>query len=338
MSISIASIPKTNSANSIIVPDSSSFIGSVEDAVALQLIVLTSVSDRFRETIRSELTGAEKLIASFEALADRLNQFGQLVKGGWKPVTYDALTSSEKDATSLKTLFSSDGPNLGNTLEESESMLSALKSDGISLDAPKQTPVMIESFAAVNGKVDFSGKPALSSVSWKSDQELQVIDPGTTTGSYPGSVVKTIETRDSSNKLISVTRYTVFSDYSNLRPKPEDLQLSVSLLQQKLLPLLTEFESALSRVQVKQNLLDDRMRDEMSKVADDQKVIGSIRQSQSDDLRELLRLLKVYRIDLENRINRFEKNMPDDSENRKNLLSFQDRMSLNSLKDNVSEV
>jgi hypothetical protein len=323
MSTSVPAISPISGTNSIIVPTSSSFIGSAEDAVVMQMIVLTSVSDRFRETIRNELVGAEKLIAAFEALADRLKQFGQLVKGGWKPVTYDSLTSSGKDAGSLKALFSADGPNLGNTLAESEAALEALKSDGISLDVQKQTPVMVEIFTEVNGKVDFTRPPAEASVSWTTDQQLQVLDPGTAVGSYPGSVVKTVETRDSNNKLVSVARFTVFSDYANLRPKTEDLQLAYTTLQTKLLPLLAELESALNRVKTKQDFLDDRIRNEMSKVNDDQKSIGSIRKSQSDDLLELLRLLRIYRVDLEKSVNRFEKNMADDSVTNENPLQNQ---------------
>jgi hypothetical protein len=313
MSVSIPVNSPAPTTNSISVPDSASFIGSSDDALALQMVVLISTSDRFREAIRSELVGAQRLITAIESLSGRLNQFGQLVKGGSNPVTYASLISSGKDAATLKALFAADGPNLGDTLAASEAALTALNADGISLDAPKQTPLMVENFTAVDGKVDLTAAPTSSSVSWQSDQDLKLITPGTTTGTYPGSMVRSVETRDSKNKLVSVTRYTVFTDYANLRPKLEDLQLAYTILQQKLLPLLAEFESALSQVKTKKDSLDNRVRDEMSKVTDDQKIIDSLRKSQSDDLLEALRLLRVFRVDLENRVNRFEKNMLDDS-------------------------
>jgi hypothetical protein len=319
MSVSIPVNSPSPFTNSITIPDSASFIGSSDDALALQMVVLISTSDRFREAIRSELVGAQRLMTAIESLSNRLNQFGQFVKGSSKPVTYASLISSGKDAATLRTLFAADGPNLGDTLAASEAALAALKGDGVSLNAPKQTPLMVEKFTAVDGKVDLTVAPTSSSVSWQSDQDLTLITPGTTAGTYPGSMVKSVETRDSKNKLVSVTRYTVFTDYANLRPKQEDLQLAYTRLQQNLLPLLAEFESALNQVKTKKDSLDNRVREEMSKVTGDQKIIDSLRQSQSDDLLEALRLIRVFRADLGNRVNRPEKNASDDSVERETL-------------------
>lgn len=312
MSTSINAVSLPASSNSISVPPSASFIGSADDAVLLQMIVLISSSDRFRATIRADITGAERIIKAIEALSSRLNQFGSLVKSSWTPVTYASLAASAKNASTLRTLFAADGPNLGNTLAASTAALAELASDGVVLAAPKETPLMVENFVAVNGKVNLSGAPSSAAVGWKSDQDLQGINAGTSTGSYPGTVVKTVESRDAKNNLISVTRYTVFVDYANLRPTLADMQLAYGSLQQRITPLLAELESALDQVKAKKDFLDDRIRNEMSKVTDDYKTIEAMEKDQSDALLEALRLLRLFRADLDKRLDRLDKEMQSD--------------------------
>lgn len=311
MSLSVTtSIPSTTSVS---IPESARFIGGSDDAVMLQLIVMISTNDRFRDTIRNDVAGTARIIDALEALSERLKNFGKLVKNDWTPVTYASLSSADKSASRLKALFAADGPNLGATLAESLAELEKLKSDGVTLNAPKETPVMVETFMAVDGKVDLKGAPSAASVGWRSDQDVQGINPGTTPGAYPGSVEKTVEVRDSKNKLVSVARYTVFVDYANLRPKQEDLFAAMGTLQQNALPLLAELEAMVALVAAKKNSLDDRIRDEMNKVVDDQKIVADLKQKQADSLKESLRLLRIYRIELENFILRSEKSTQNDT-------------------------
>lgn len=307
MSTAITPIPVSSSATAISVPDSAGFIGGADDAVILEMIVLMSTSDRFRDTIRAGLAGAERIINALEALSDRLNQFGKLIRNNWTPVTYASLVSSDKSAAALQSLFAADGPNLGHTLADSQSVLASLNSDGIALDAPKQTPVLVESFLAVKDKVDLNSTPVSTTLSWKSDTEVQAINSGTLPGSYPGSVVKTVEVRDSGNKLVSVTRTTLFVDYANLRPTQQDLSTAFNSLQHKILPLMADMEDLIQQAASKKNLLDERMSKEMSKVVDDQAFVASLKQKQSDDLQVAAKLLRRYRIELENWILRTEK-------------------------------
>lgn len=313
MSTSINAVSLSASINSISVPSSASFIGSSDDAVLLQMIVLISSSDRFRETIRADISGAERIIRAIEALSSRLNQFGGLLKSSWTAVTYASLAASAKDATTLRALFAADGPNLGNSLAASTAALAELAGDSVVLTAPKETPLMVENFIAVKGKVDLSGAPSSATIDWKSDQDLEAINTGTSAGSYPGTVVKTVETRDSKNNLVSVARYTIFVDYANLRPTQSDMQLAYGSLQQRITPLLAELESALAQVRVKKDFLDDRIRNEMSKVTDDYKTIESMEKDQSDALLDAVRLLRLFRADLDKRLDRMDKEMKNDS-------------------------
>lgn len=312
------SIPSTTSVS---IPESARFIGGSDDAVMLQLIVMISTNDRFRDTIRNDVAGTARIIDALESLSERLRNFGKLVKSDWVPVTYASLASSDKSASKLKDLFVADGPNLGPTLADSLAELEKLKSDGVTLNAPKETPVLVETFTAIDGKVDLKGAPSAASVSWRSDQDVQGINPGITPGAYPGSVEKTVEVRDSKNKLVSVTRYTVFVDYANLRPKQEDLFAALGILQQNALPLLAELEAMVAQVAAKKAALDDRIRDEMDKVIDDQKIVADLKLRQADSLRESLRLLRTYRIELENFILRSEKTIQNDTSSKKNMQS-----------------
>ncbi len=300
MSLPTSSSLSVSSATSISVPKSASFIGGSDDAVLIEMIVLMSTTDRLRDTLRNSVSAASPFIDAIETLTEKMNRFGKLIKDTWVPVTYSSLKSSARDEVSLRALFAADGPNLGETLAESQAQLALLTENGISLSAPKQTPVMVEQFLASGGKIDLTSSPASASVSWKSDADVQAIQPASTPGVFPGSLVKTVEVRDSNNKLVSVTRYSVFVDYANLRPQRADMSLAFMAFQQKMLPLLSELEERLSQVLVSMNLLDERVRTDKSKVLEDQGTIESNQQSRSDALKDALRLLRVFRIELDN--------------------------------------
>lgn len=300
--MTINQTPSTSflSNTSIAVPSSANFIGSSEDAIFMQSVVLISTTDRLRDNIRRNVSAAGKLVEAFNTLASKLSNFARVINNQSTAVTYDTLREYAKDANSLRSLFAKDGPNLGDSLAASNGVLADLTADGILLTAPKQTPVMVEQFAAVSGKIDFASRPVSGSVNWRSDQDIVSIGSGMSPGSYAGSLVKTVEVYDAKGNLVSATRYTVFADYANLRPKKADLEAIFSSYIQKFSLILSDLDSVFSNIAEDTNLLDERIRQELSKTRQDQQDFLSVQQDKFTNLVEINRLLKLYRSEIQN--------------------------------------
>ncbi len=291
--------PLTNSATSILIPKSSGFIGSSDEALIIKMLVFISTTDRLRDVIRNQVSAASPLIDAIERISEKMNDFGKLINKPWVPVTYTALKATASDVAALRALFAADGPNLGETLEQSQAQLTLLAADGISLNAPKYTPLMVEQFIAKDGKLESGSTPVSAALSWKNDDDIRVLGSGTTPGSYPGSVVKTVESRDANNKLISVTRYTIFKDYANLRPAASEITEAFNQFKDKLLPVLAELESRLSSALSELDLLDERIRENQNALKEDQQQLDLTWLSRLDELKQELRLLKIFRVELE---------------------------------------
>jgi len=317
-----SSFPTTNQ---IAVPASASFIGSSEDALVLQSLVLNATTDRLREYLLRNLGAVTESISKIENLSATLRKLGKLIQSNWVSTTYSSLQTVDKTTASLRAVFAQDGPNLGDSLEKSRSVLAELISDGVMLDAPKKIPVMTEQFAAVSGKVDFSKPAPVASIDWRSDQEIATIDPGTSPGSFPGSVVKTIESRDSSGKLISVTRTTVFVDYANLRPRDADLDKEFTAYSEKIKLTLDDLGLRLADTLKDESSLNQRIKQESAQIRDDQRKFFEKEQENSANLAEIRRLFRVLYLEVNNLRLLFDKKIVSDTgvaESRK-LSSFQ---------------
>lgn len=305
---SSAAIP----AASISVPASASFIGSSEDALVLQSLVLNSTTDRLREYIIRNLGAAGESISKIEKLSATLEKLGKFIQSNWVPATYGSLQAVDNNVASLRSLFAQDGPNLGDSLDKSQAMLDELTADGVTLDAPKKTPVMTEQFTAVGGKVDFSKAPSATSLDWRSDQDISTIDTGTTPGTFPGSVVKTIESRDSSGKLISATRITVFVDYANLRPRDADLDKEFTNYSEKIKLTIDDLVLRLADTFKNESALNQRINQESVLVKDDQKKFFEKEQEKSENASEFRRLFRIFYLEANNLKNFSDRNLVSD--------------------------
>jgi hypothetical protein len=291
--------PLASSTTSIVIPKSAGFIGSSDEALIIKMLVFISTTDRLRDVIRSQVSAASPLIDAIDRVSGKMNDFGALINKSWIPVTYASLKSTAADVASLRELFAADGPNLGETLNQSQAQLLSLAADGISLNAPKFTPLMVEQFLAKDGKVNTNSPPATAGFSWKNDLDIQALGSSTTPGSYPGSVVTSVENRDSNNKLISITRYTIFNDYANLRPAAADITAAFNQFKDKLLPILSELEDRLLSALSELDLLDKRVRENQSTFKDEQEQLDTTWLSRLDELKKEFRLIRIFRIELE---------------------------------------
>jgi hypothetical protein len=313
MATQLTSSSSATTATSISVPASASFIGSSEDALVLQSLVLNSTTDRLRQYIIRNLGAASESILKIEKLSSTLEKLGKFIQSNWVPATYGSLQAVDNNAASLRALFAQDGPNLGDSLDKSQAVLDELMVEGVTLDAPKKTPVMTEQFTAVGGKVDFSKAPSATSLDWRGDQEISTIDSGATPGTFPGSVVKTIESRDSPGKLISATRITLFVDYANLRPRDADLDKEFTAYSEKIKLTIDDLVLRLADTFKNESALSQRVNQESVQVKDDQKKFFEKEQEKSEKAAEFRRLFRIFYLEA-NKLKTFsDKNLVSDT-------------------------
>jgi hypothetical protein len=313
MATQLTASSSATTATSISVPASANFIGSSEDALVLQSLVLNSTTDRLREYIIRNLGAAGESISKIEKLSATLEKLGKFIQSNWVPATYGSLQAVDNNAASLRSLFAQDGPNLGDSLDKSQAVLDELMAEGVTLDAPKKTPVMTEQFTAVGGKVDFSKAPSATSLDWRGDQEISTIDSGTAPGTFPGSVVKTIESRDSSGKLISATRITVFVDYANLRPRDADLDKEFTAYSEKIKLTIDDLVLRLADAFKNENALSQRVNQESLQVKDDQKKFFEKEQDKSASAAEFRRLFRIFYLEANSLKNFSDRNLVSDA-------------------------
>ena len=313
MATQLTSSSSATTATSISVPASASFIGSSEDALVLQSLVLNSTTDRLREYIIRNLGAAGESISKIEKLSATLEKLGKFIQSNWVPATYGSLQAVDNNAATLRSLFAQDGPNLGDSLDKSQAVLDELSAEGVTLDAPKKTPVMTEQFTAVGGKVDFSKAPSATSLDWRGDQEISTIDSGATPGTFPGSVVKTIESRDSSGKLISATRITVFVDYANLRPRDADLDKEFTAYAEKIKLTIDDLVLRLADTFKNESALSQRVNQESFQVKDEQKKFFEKEQDKSASAAEFRRLFRIFYLEANNLKNFSDRNLVSDT-------------------------
>jgi hypothetical protein len=313
MATQLTSSSSATTATSISVPASASFIGSSEDALVLQSLVLNSTTDRLRQYIIRNLGAASESILKIEKLSATLEKLGKFIQSNWVPATYGSLQAVDNNAASLRALFAQDGPNLGDSLDKSQAVLDELMVEGVTLDAPKKTPVMTEQFTAVGGKVDFSKAPSATSLDWRGDQEISTIDSGATPGTFPGSVVKTIESRDSSGKLISATRITLFVEYANLRPRDADLDKEFTAYSEKIKLTIDDLVLRLADTFKNESALSQRVNQESVQVKDDQKKFFEKEQEKSEKAAEFRRLFRIFYLEANNLKTFSDKNLVSDT-------------------------
>ncbi len=213
----------------------------VSSSASIRAILVTSADEAVSLTRATEIFQADTFISAAlmglqtaKPVLDRFLQISQVAAliakratGSFVPISVTSLEATSKNSSALRALFNADGPVLGSNLDEANSNYAALLSAGIELNAPIQTPVLIETDRA-------DGKPSTKSVTWLSADQLSLLAalPKANASAYPGSVERTWELRDAKGKVIQVIRYTIFDDYANRRPQLSSLADGLVLLTQ----------------------------------------------------------------------------------------------------------
>lgn len=199
---------------------------SPEEALSLISFVSDAESEFRSHVARARLDSVLTVIGArydqLKALTVRL--LDRIVQSN-TPVTVDSLSRVERSETALRKLFSDDGPNLGATLSESNTLYSDLNRSGVVFDAPILTPVLLES-------INRDGKVLSRSFSWLDDLKVAMLSKlqSGAVSEFPGSDVRETVVKDSQGRIIEISRFTVFSDYANRRPTPAALSSAVGLI------------------------------------------------------------------------------------------------------------
>ncbi len=196
---------------------------SADEAVSLTSFV-SDADMAFRSQVaRARLDSALSfVIKQYELLKSLTARLVERISQTSTPVTLDSLASVQKNETALRKMFSDDGPNLGATLAEANALYSEIVGSGVTIDAPTRTPVLVERF-------DDKGKTLSKSFAWMDEAQVAIISRLQSGGisSFPGSQVRETVVKDSQNKVIETTRFTVFSDYANRRPTASALSSTI---------------------------------------------------------------------------------------------------------------
>ncbi len=196
---------------------------SAEEAVSLTSFVSDADMAFRTQVARARLDSALSfVIKQYDWLKSLTGRLVERISQTSTPVTLDSLASVQKSETALRKMFSDDGPNLGATLAEANALYSEIVGSGATIDAPIRTPVLVERF-------DDKGKTLSKAFAWMDEAQVAIISRLQSGGisSFPGSEIRETVVKDSQNKVIDTTRFTVFSNYANRRPTASALSSTI---------------------------------------------------------------------------------------------------------------
>jgi hypothetical protein len=194
-------------------------------------------------------------------------------------------------------LFARDSPNLGSTLAEGNTEVDILKSNGVAIDAPINTPVLVEVYAGNKDVTDTTTPPIRTKFSWYGEAELKKTEASTstTTGGYIGSEVRTVLIKDSSGKVVETQRYTVFSDYSLRRPDQATVASTITKLQERFDSIISTISSIVLEVVNGKTKLEAQIKKQKDERDDVLTSRSQEEKSASEEITEFLRIIRQYR-------------------------------------------
>lgn len=270
-----------NSASSSVAAVSIAYISSPDDALDLSNTIQSNLTDQMRDSISSQITVAASLVNRLIKMNQILIHLQKFGNGLFKPVTVDSLAATPKTSDALKSLFLNDGPSLGTDDTEASATIADLSGLGIAINAPRQTPVLLEVY-------DKNGNLVSKFFTWLNDAQRNSIGGSAVKSTtYPGA-------NEQKNKFsdLTVVSYS-FDQYSKLTPSQTDVNTAITLISSLAKSLDAEFAAT----------LDDTTKasDKLQKIVDDN---ADTRKSQSQQIsalaakqqEQLLELLNKFRI------------------------------------------
>lgn len=194
------------------------YIASPDEASDIVSSVQFLLADNIRFSLSNQLTVGESLIAKILSVSDLLSRVKQSSSGVFSPVTPEKLMNSGRSTDDLLTLFLNDGPRLGVSVSDGQSILDDLNGLGADVEVKVLYPFLTE-------LKDSDGKLTSSKFEWLTQSQVEAIldEKLTSTESgYPGAVAfsKKVDS--------SLVTYTNFESYGILRPELSSINTAFS--------------------------------------------------------------------------------------------------------------
>lgn len=278
-----------NSASSSVTAVSLAYISNPDDALDLSNATQSELTDKLGEAISARITVAGSLINKLFKVNQVSNQLQTYGAGAFKPVTADSLSATPKTTDALKSLFLNNGPSLGSDTADASATISDLNGLGISINAPKLTPMLIET-------TDRNGKLISKIFSWYSDEQIKnlgLVDAPYKSPIYPGS-----------NEIIKIEpkviiNYRSFDQYAKLTPSQEDVNSTILKITTLAKSLDAEFASVLDKASEDSDKLQTVINENSDTRKSQSQQINALAEQQKEQVSELLNKLRVLKLERE---------------------------------------
>lgn len=274
-----------NSASSSVAAFSLAYISSPSDAVDLSNTIQSNLTDQMRDAISSQITVAALLVNRLIKINQILSNLQKFGNGSYKPVTIDTLAATPKTSDALKSLFLNDGPSLGADDLEASATISDLSGIGISINAPRMTPVLLEVY-------DKKGNLVSKYFSWFNDDQRNSIG-GTAVKSttYPGA-------NEQKNKFSDLTFVSYsFDQYTKLTPTQTDINTAIAQISTIAKSLDAEFSAMMDSTSKATDKLQEIVDDNVDSRKSQSQQISALAAQQQEKLIELLNKLRMLKLE-----------------------------------------
>lgn len=265
-------------------------VGSSADAVDVLDAVQVTLTDTIRHSIQLNVSAASRLLQILGSTTSAAFSLFKGLTGSMVPVTVSSLETTPKTADALTTLFAADGPNLGQTLAESNQTYDLLTSLGITVDAPVQTPVLLE----IDNQ---DGTPPFKAFGWFSTDQMAAVTALTDqrTSPYPGARVFVSTTTNASGKVTQTQTFTAFQDYANRRTTTTLSFTYLTILINVAAIVQAELAQELANASKNSDRLEQQVKDNATALKKESSNVTQVKTARDEQLAEALRQLRVLK-------------------------------------------
>lgn len=278
-----------NPASSSVTAISLAYISSPDDALDLSNATQSTLTDQLRESISAQVTVAGSLINKLERLnliANHLRSYGT---GAFKPVTPESLLATPKTSEAFKSLFDNSVPSLGSDLDDASATLSELNSLGISIYAPKLTPVLID-------LQDKTGASISKSFLWFNEGQLESLKTLTSVKStfYPDANERKIKIANDFSVV-----YTSFEKNAKLIPLQADINSAIIKITELAKSMEAEISAAMGKASVEADKIQTLINDNTDVRKNQSQQINALAAQQKEQVTAMLNKLRILRLERE---------------------------------------
>lgn len=265
------------------------YISNPDDALDLSNATQSELTDKLSDAISARISIAGALVNKLERLNLIVNHLKIYGTGAFKPVTADSLSATPKTTEALKSLFNNNGPSLGSSIEDANATIAELKELGISFDAPKLTPLLIDS-------QDKTGKSTGQNLVWVGDNLLallKVLNPVKST-IYPDANEYKYKISDD----ITIV-YTSFDKNAKISPSQTDINSAIEKITILAKSINAEISAAMDKVSDDFDKLEKIISDNSKERKNQSQQINALANQQKEQVLAIINKIRILKIERE---------------------------------------